>query len=233
MPVYQLGPEIVFPPPQWSEPDGLLAVGGDLSVERLLTAYSMGIFPWYSEESDILWWSPDPRMVLRPGRMHISRTLAKVIRQQRFEIRTDTSFNKVIGHCAHNPRPGRQSTWILDDMLQAYQRLHKAGFAHCLETWQEDRLVGGLYGVSLGGMFFGESMFSLVSDASKVALAALSRGLAEWDFDLIDCQLPSAHLRRLGCREMKRRRFLERLAQSLRKTTRKGSWSQDAFNLDI
>ncbi|HSR67914.1 MAG TPA: leucyl/phenylalanyl-tRNA--protein transferase [Acidobacteriota bacterium] len=230
MPVYQLGPELVFPPPEWSEPDGLLAVGGDLSLERLLAAYSQGIFPWYSEESDILWWSPDPRMVLKPGKMHVSRSLAKAIRQERFQVRVDSAFSQVIRHCADNPRPGRQSTWITDDMLQAYGRLHQAGFAHSLEAWQDGRLQGGLYGVSLGGMFFGESMFSLASDASKVTLAALSRGLQKWGFDLIDCQVPSPHLKSLGCREMSRRRFLKRLRQSLQRPTRKGPWPEKRFN---
>jgi leucyl/phenylalanyl-tRNA--protein transferase len=188
------------------DPDGLLAVGGDLSPRRLLAAYRQGIFPWYSDGQPILWWSPDPRAVLYPSDIRVSRSLRKVIRQRRFQVRTDTAFEQVVQACAA-PRPRQQGTWITADMAAAYATLHRYGAAHSVETWRSGALVGGLYGVVLGAVFFGESMFSLEPDASKVALVAL----ASMGFRLIDCQVPSEHLTRLGAVNIPRTRFVEHL----------------------
>ncbi len=224
MPVLLLGKELAFPPPELAEEDGLLAFGGDLSPQRLLLAYRKGIFPWFSEGTPISWWSPDPRLVLFPDQMRISRSLRKVIRQRRFEVSADQAFPDVIRRCARNPLPGRQSTWITSGMIKAYCRLHEMGYAHSLECWKEGELAGGLYGVSLGRLFFGESKFSLQPNASKVALARLSELMIEWGFDLIDCQLPSPHLLRLGARQIPRRRFLQLLKRGLRFEDRVGKW---------
>jgi leucyl/phenylalanyl-tRNA--protein transferase len=226
MPVFGIGPELVFPPPWLAEPDGLLAVGGDLSQSRLLLAYRNGIFPWYEEGQPILWWSPNPRLVLFPREMHVSRRLARTVRGGAFSVTFDTAFSQVIRKCGDFRGPGRNGTWITSDMRAAYTALHRAGYAHSVETWREGVLVGGLYGVSLGGCFFGESMFSEVSDASKVALAALSARLDAEGFTLIDCQMHTPHLERLGAREITRKAFLELLSQGLAaRTTRKGSWA--------
>jgi leucyl/phenylalanyl-tRNA---protein transferase len=227
MPVYRLGSEVAFPHPEASEPSGLLALGGDLSPERLLTAYSLGIFPWYSEDQPILWHSPDPRAVLEPRALHVSRSLAKTLRRGRFEVRLDTAFEDVIRTCARVPRGGECGTWITEEMREAYVTLHRLGFAHSAEAWEEGRLVGGLYGVSLGGSFFGESMFATRSDASKVAFAVLVRQLLRWDFDLIDCQMHTGHLERLGAVLWPRRRFLEVLERSVARPTRRGPWRID------
>lgn len=222
--VYPLGPDLAFPSPERARRDGLLAVGGDLSPERILLAYSMGIFPWYSEDSPILWWSPDPRMVLFPDEFVCSKRLGRTIRQGRFEVRFDTAFHEVIRRCSTVPRPGQDGTWITGDMLDAYVELHRLGFAHSVETWREDRLVGGMYGISLGGMFFGESMFRLERDASKVALAALVDRARAWEFSLIDCQMHTEHLASLGAREISRREFLGRLSENTRCETHMGPW---------
>ena len=193
-----------------SEPDGLLAIGGDLSSERLLDAYQRGIFPWYSDGQPILWWSPDPRMVLDPQQPKISHSLHKLLRQQRFEIRYDSHFEAVIKACAA-PRDDQPGTWITDAMMQAYITLHQLGHAHSIECWQGGKLVGGLYGVSIGRVFFGESMFSRVRDASKVAFVQLSRQLVDWQFGLLDCQVYSSHLASLGACPIPREQFLEQL----------------------
>jgi leucyl/phenylalanyl-tRNA---protein transferase len=214
MPVYRLNDQLSFPPPEFAEPEGLLAVGGDLSPSRLLLAYSMGIFPWFSEEEPILWWSPDPRCVLDPSELNISRSLTKVLRQDRFRTSFNEAFPAVVAACADSRRKQAVGTWITDAMQQAYDRLHRLGFAHSVECWQWDELVGGLYGVCLGNCFFGESMFHRVTDASKVALAALVRRMQEKGWNLIDCQVPNAHLISLGAREIPRREFLLRLRQS-------------------
>ncbi|HEY5658514.1 MAG TPA: leucyl/phenylalanyl-tRNA--protein transferase [Myxococcota bacterium] len=228
MPIYRLGPELVFPDPEQSEPGGLLAVGGDLEPQRLLIAYAMGIFPWYSEGQPILWHSPDPRAVLVPSALHVSRSLGKRLRRKTYEVRLDTAFADVIRACAEIPRPGSGGTWITADMLRAYSRLHELGYAHSAEAWENDRLVGGLYGVSLGGAFFGESMFTLRTDASKVAFATLVRQLERWGFDFLDCQMATAHLERMGAVVWTRKRFLEALARSLGRRTRRGRWHLDA-----
>lgn len=210
MPVYQLIDQPVFPPPELAEPGGLLAVGGDLSPQRLLLAYSMGIFPWFNEQDPILWWSPDPRCIFEPAELKVSRSLAKVLRQGGFTVTFDRAFAGVIDACAELRRHG-EGTWITAEMRQAYCRLHQMGYAHSVEAWRAGELAGGLYGVCLGRCFFGESMFHRVADASKVALVTLARHLQAQDFELIDCQLPSPHLASLGAREIPREEFLRRL----------------------
>jgi len=227
--VYRLGSQVVFPPPEDAEPSGLLAVGGDLRPERLLLAYSLGIFPWPLVERPLLWFSPDPRMVLEPGALRVSRSLAKVLRQGRFEVRLDTCFADVVQRCAAVPRRGEVGTWITAELAAAYRQLHEFGFAHSAEAWEEGRLVGGLYGVSLGGAFFGESMFAQRPDASKVAFVTLVRQLAAWGFDLVDCQVHTGHLARFGALEWPRARFLATLAASLERPSRCGSWRLEAL----
>ncbi len=209
-------PDHPFPDPALaeSEPDGLLAVGGDLHPRRLIGAYRQGIFPWYNPGQPILWWSPDPRMVLFPGRLHVSRSLRKVLRQQRFRITFDQDFAGVIRRCAA-PRPGQSGTWITPEMERAYQRLHEMGLAHSVEAWQAGELVGGLYGVAQGRVFFGESMFSFVSNASKAAFATLVECLQTLDWAVIDCQVHTSHLASLGAELIPRARFLELLADNL------------------
>ena len=189
------------------EPDGLLAVGGDLSADRILTAYRNGIFPWYSGEQPILWWSPDPRTVLYPSHLKISRSLRKTLRKQHFSVTLDLAFDEVIKACAE-PRGGEPGTWITHDMAMAYANLHQQGYAHSVECWLEDTLVGGLYGIAIGQVFFGESMFSKVADASKVALCHLVRQLEAWEFGLIDCQVYTDHLASLGAEEIPRDNFI-------------------------
>lgn len=188
------------------EPDGLLAVGGDLSIERLLAAYRRGIFPWYSEGQPILWWSPDPRALLCAEDLHVSRSLARFIRRTEYTVTLDKQFSAVIMGCAA-PRRGEPGTWITPEMKSAFLRLYKLGYAHSVEVWQGEELVGGLYGVCLGRMFYGESMFSRRVNASKVALVHLVRQLARWDFGPLDCQVQSAHLLSLGARGVPRREF--------------------------
>jgi leucyl/phenylalanyl-tRNA--protein transferase len=229
-PLYLLGKDLIFPPVQWARPDGLLAIGGDLSVPRLLLAYQSGIFPWpilEDEDATLLWWAPPERAIIEPTELHVGRSLRKLVRRQDFTIRFDTAFAEVIGACAAVPRPGQGGTWILPDMVEAYVKLYHAGFAHSVEAYQEGRLVGGLYGVSLGGCFFGESMFSVVDNASKVAFVALSERLASWSFDLIDCQIQNEHLVRFGVYKIPRAEFAARLRTSLQRPTRQGSWSHE------
>jgi leucyl/phenylalanyl-tRNA--protein transferase len=209
-------PPDAFPPVETAltDPDGLLCVGGDLSPARLLAAYRRGIFPWFSEGQPILWWSPDPRTVLYPAEFKVSRSLAKTIRNRGFAVSVDRAFAEVMAHCA-DERLRPEGTWISPQMRAAYQRLHELGLAHSYETWDGGRLVGGLYGVELGRVFFGESMFSLERDASKVALAALVRAMIEHDGRLIDCQVASAHLESLGARSIPRRQFVRELAEAV------------------
>lgn len=225
MPIFRLSDRTwSFPPPHLAGPEGLLAVGGDLSEQRLLTAYRMGIFPWYSRDEPILWWCPDPRLVLFPDELRISRRLARVIRQNRFEITCDTAFEQVVTGCAAARRRDDPGTWIVADMIRAYCDMFASGYAHSVEAWQNGKLAGGLYGVSLGGCFFGESMFTRVSNASKVALAALCGYLRKNAFDFIDCQVASAHLLRLGARKIPRPLFLRALEKSMQRPTLKGRW---------
>lgn len=203
-----------FPPVERAlrSPNGLLAAGGSLSVPRLLEAYRGGIFPWFNPGEPVLWWSPDPRMVLIPGEFKVSRSLAKILHNGIHEVRCDTAFEQVMRRCAA-PRPGQDATWIGEDMVSAYCALHQLGYAHSVETWIDGELVGGLYGVSIGHMFYGESMFSRVSNASKIALAHLSRQLERWQFGMIDCQMNTAHLATLGAREIGRSKFLASLQE--------------------
>lgn len=224
MPVYRLPDEIVFPSPDLAEDDGLLAVGGDLSEERLLLAYSLGIFPWYSEETPILWWSPDPRLVLVPSEMRVSRSLRQTMKKEIYRVTFDEAFGEVMRNCATVPRRDGRGTWITDDMIEAYCRLHERGFAHSVETWYGDELAGGLYGVSLGTAFFGESMFARRSDSSKVALVSLVERLKCRKTAFIDCQMVTAHLVSLGAREVPRRKFKEMLGRALRVPVAPGKW---------
>ena len=224
MPVYTLDDRIVFPDPASADKSGLLAVGGDLSPERLLLAYSSGIFPWYSEDDPIMWWSPDPRMILIPDSLKVSKSLRQTINNKKFEIKFDTQFEKVISNCSKTPRTDQDGTWITREMKQAYLSLHKLGFAHSVETYYQNELVGGLYGISLGKAFFGESMFFNKRDASKIALYFLVQKLKEWDFQLIDAQVETEHLKRMGARLVSRAEFLISLNNALNFPTIKGIW---------
>ena len=224
---YWLPPDSNSPFPDVSlaltEPDGLLAIGGDLTVERLMAAYRNGIFPWYSDEQPVLWWSPDPRSVLMVDELHVSKSLNKTIRKNLFSVTMDHAFEEVIVHCAQ-PRKDSLGTWITDEMQQAYIRLHHAGYAHSVECWFQDKLVGGLYGVALGQVFFGESMFSTKTDASKVAFVSMVRQLQKWGFVLVDCQIKSEHLDRFGAISIPRKRFIEQLNTYCVKNTSVTSW---------
>jgi leucyl/phenylalanyl-tRNA--protein transferase len=217
-----------FPPLEHAlrEPPGLLAAGGDLSPARLLAAYERGVFPWYSAQQPILWWSPDPRMVLFPKEFNCSRSLRKTLRNGPFTTRVDQAFGATIRACA-GPRRGGPDTWLNTDMVASYERLHVLGFGHSVETYENDRLVGGLYGIQLGQVFFGESMFSLSRDASKVALARLVEECRARDIQIIDCQVASSHLASLGAREVSRRRFVE-LLQCYARRSPSGSWVANA-----
>jgi leucyl/phenylalanyl-tRNA--protein transferase len=222
-----------FPPLERAleEPNGLLAAGADLSVERLVGAYERGIFPWYSDGQPILWWSPDPRMVLSPDSLKIPRSLRKRLARRDYEVTADAAFEDVIRGCAA-PRREHDGTWITDDMLAAYVGLHRAGYAHSIETWVGGRLAGGLYGVALGRMYYGESMFTRVPDASKIALVHLARHLERSGFGLIDCQMATAHLARFGAREIPRAAFVLKLKELVNypRSTRK--WRLDDDLLD-
>jgi leucyl/phenylalanyl-tRNA--protein transferase len=225
VPVFRLTEKLVFPDPELAE-DGLLAIGGDLSVSRLLLAYRSGIFPWYGEDDPLLWWSPPERALLRPGHLHLSTRTRRSLRNRPFEIRFDTAFKAVIGHCSRVPRPGQDGTWITPEMRAAYVELHRAGHAHSVEAWREGALCGGLYGVSLGGAFFGESMFSLEPEASRAALAGLDERLAKWNFSMLDGQLPHEGLVGYGFQTVPRALFLIELAGALRVEGRVGFWSE-------
>jgi len=225
MPVYLLNDDLIFPPAHLATPEGLLAIGGDLSPERLLLAYQSGIFPWYSEDEPILWWSPDPRLVLYPEELKISHSLRRTIRRGRFRATMDTRFSQVIQACGQIRVLDGQGTWITPEMEKAYVRLHRLGYAHSVEIWHGNELVGGLYGVSLGRCFFGESMFSTMSDASKVALVVLRNHLRQNQFDFIDCQMPTDHLLRMGARKIARNDFIAELRRALLQPTLQGPWN--------
>ena len=227
MPIFRLVDDMVFPPPDYADASGLIAVGGDLSSERLLEAYRVGIFPWYSDDQPILWWSPDPRFVLEPDEFKISRSLKRTLNRNIFKVTFDRVFEDVIAACSTVPREGQRGTWITPEMRDAYIELHGLGYAHSVETWFAGNLVGGLYGVSLGKAFFGESMFHKKADASKVALATLVEKLKSWGFHFIDSQMTTEHMMRLGAREMPRRIFLKRLQSALRHSTKRGKWHID------
>lgn len=227
MAVWRLPRELVFPPVGDADPSGLLAVGGDLSPERLLLAYSSGIFPWPIEGLPLPWFSPDPRWVIVPAQLHVPRRLARGLRSGRYEVRLDTAFAQVIRGCAAAPRPGQDGTWITAEMIAAYERLHALGFAHSAEAFRGGELVGGVYGVSLGGAFVGESMFTRAPDASKTALVTLIEQLAAWEFTIFDCQTHTPHVERLGARPWRRERYLAALAAALERPTRRGAWRLD------
>lgn len=227
-----LGEEIAFPPvtAALADPPGLLAAGGDLSPQRLIAAYRRGIFPWYSPGEPILWWSPDPRMVLHPATLKISRSFARTLRNTAYEVRLDSAFDAVIAACAAAPRQGQHGTWISEEMQQAYRRLHRLGYAHSVEIWIGDRLAGGLYGIALGRAFFGESMFSRVSNASKIALAHLCAYLQRRNFGIIDCQMETAHLASLGARPILRRDFIAALESFVDSGDAPGLWDMSAID---
>lgn len=222
--------ELTFPPADTAltEPNGLLAAGGDLSPARLLAAYRRGIFPWFSEHEPLLWWSPDPRMVLIPDELRITRSLAKTLRNADYAVKLDTAFDQVIAACAAMPRAGQHGTWITAAMRTAYGRLHALGHAHSVETWRAGKLVGGLYGVAIGRAFFGESMFSHLTDASKIALAHTCRFLGARGFGIIDCQMETAHLHSLGARPLPRREYLARIGMLVAAAEPPGRWPADA-----
>jgi len=224
MPVYALDDRIIFPDPNFADESGLLAVGGDLSPERLILAYSSGIFPWYSDDDPIMWWSPNPRMILIPDRMKVSKSLKQSLNNKAFEVEFDNRFESVITSCSSAPRRDQDGTWITDEMKQAYLELHKLGYAHSVETYENNELVGGLYGISLGKAFFGESMFFKKRDASKIALYFLVQKLMEWDFHFIDAQVETAHLKSMGAMLISRKEFLNSLNLALNYPTIQGKW---------
>ena len=220
--------DLSFPPLDKAliEPNGLLAAGGDLSPERLLVAYSQGVFPWFNEDDPILWWSPDPRMVLFPAELKVSRSLNKRLRKGGYDIRSDSEFSQVMQACAE-PRKGQSGTWIHPEMVAAYVALHELGLAHSVEIWREDTLIGGLYGIAIGKMFFGESMFSRETDASKVAFVHLVRQLESREFGMIDCQMKTSHLASFGAREIPRKEFSQQLDKLIINPAQVGKWKFD------
>lgn len=215
MPIFSLGPRPEFPDPERADPSGVLAVGGDLSVERLLTAYSLGIFPWPVEGYPLLWHAPPQRFVLKLDDLVINRSLAKAMRKHPYRITVDRDFLGVIRSCAATPRPGQDGTWITPEVAEAYHRMHQLGFAHSVEAWRGDQLVGGLYGIVLGRAFFGESMFSTASNASKIALATLVQQLKRWEFHFVDAQVHTDLFESLGCKFIKRKRFGQMVAAAI------------------
>jgi len=228
MPVYRIPSQHVFPDPTSAQPDGLLGVGGDLHPRRLMLAYNNGIFPWYNEGQPILWFSPDPRFVIFPDALVINRSLRKVVRKRKFEIRLDTQFAAVVQACRQMSRPRQKGSWITEEMAEAYTKLHEEGHAHSVEAFLDGELVGGLYGVGVGTLFSGESMFAHVSDASKVAFVWLVEQLKRWGYRLIDCQVPTDHLGRFGAVEISRQRYLEQLSICRTAQGREGTWTFDS-----
>ncbi|MCD4684033.1 MAG: leucyl/phenylalanyl-tRNA--protein transferase [Bacteroidales bacterium] len=224
MPVYALTDELIFPNPELANDIGLLAVGGDLSIKRLLLAYSHGIFPWYSKDDPIMWWSPDPRMVLFPEKLKISKSLRQTLKNKNYEVRFDSNFEEVIENCSKTMRKGQDGTWITEEMKNAYIQLHESGYAHSVETYINGKLAGGLYGISLGRAFFGESMFYKESGASKIAFCFLVERAKEWDFHFIDTQVETQHLKSLGAINISRKEFLPLLNKTLNYPTIKGKW---------
>jgi len=224
--IFELGKEIAFPPPAYAEPDGLLAIGGDLNIDRLLTAYSSGIFPWFNPDDPILWWSPDPRPIFIPGQIRVTKSLRKTINKNTFKITIDKAFKDVLEGCAKTPRRGETATWLTEEMKEAYTHLHLHGYAHSVEAWQNNELVGGLYGISLGKAFFGESMFHSVTNASKVAFYYLSEFLAQQKFHFIDGQVTNPHLLSLGAIEVSREEYLLRLHKAMKFSTEREIWKE-------
>ncbi len=228
MPIYALPDDVVFPDPELAHDSGLLAVGGDLSPERLLLAYRLGIFPWYSEGEPILWHAPPVRCVLDPAQIRLGRSVRKALRRADYQLTLDQAFERVIDACAEIERPDQDGTWITDEMRDAYIALHERGFAHSVESWRDGELVGGVYGVSLGGAFFGESMFASAPDASKVAFVALCRQLERWGFPLVDCQVETPLLRSFGASLVPRAVFRDLLRYAQTLAGRVGRWRFDA-----
>ncbi len=225
MPIFRLTNELAFPDPSYAEKEGILAVGGDLSVERLVLAYANGIFPWPHRGAPLLWFSPDPRMVMLPEEFKVSDSLRQLIRSNKYTCTFDRDFPEVIRHCATVPRKGQNGTWITNDMVRAYLRMHREGYAHSAETWFQGKLVGGLYGISLGKVFFGESMYHTMRDASKFAFYHLVEQLKAWDFELIDVQQDTDHMRSLGARTIPRDEFMAMLETAVSQPTYKGNWN--------
>lgn len=225
---FWLTPRLFFPPLEDAlvEPNGLLAAGGDLSPERMIQAYRSGIFPWFNENEPILWWSPDPRMVLFPTELKVSRSLNKILKKGDYEIRVDSAFSDVIHSCAA-PRKGQAGTWIHPDMISAYTTLHEMGLAHSVETWIDGKLKGGLYGISQGKVFFGESMFSQIDNASKISFVHLVKQLQKWNYSMIDCQMKTTHLASFGAREIPRKEFSSILKKSIKHQPQVQKWSFD------
>jgi leucyl/phenylalanyl-tRNA---protein transferase len=230
---FWLTSRLFFPPLEDAlvEPNGLLAAGGDLSPERLIMAYRCGIFPWFNENETILWWSPDPRMILFPNELRISHSLNKILKKRDYEIRVDSAFNEVIRACAA-PRKGQTGTWIHSDMISAYITLHEMGLAHSVETWIDGKLKGGLYGVTQGKIFFGESMFSQIDNTSKIAFVHLVRQLEKWNYNMIDCQIKTTHLTSFGAREIPRKEFIHRLKASVDYPNQIEKWSFDNESIE-
>lgn len=226
MPIYALPSDPSFPPITHAEPNGLLAVGGDLSPQRLLNAYASGIFPWYSEGEPILWWSPAPRMVLFPDELRVHKSMRPLLNGSKYRVSFDTDFESVIRACAAQERPDQDGTWIVADMIAAYITLHQLGFAHSVEVWQDGALVGGLYGIALGRVFFGESMFARASNASKYGFIQLVLRLRQLGYQLIDCQQETPHIATLGARPISRQAFMELLETGLEADTHRGSWTE-------
>ena len=226
--IFRIPTPHLFPDPSFADPSGLLGVGGDLSPARLVLAYRSGIFPWYSEGQPILWWSPDPRMVLFTDELRVRRSLAKRIRQGRYRITLDQAFEEVLAACGTIERPDQDGTWITGEMAAAYEALHHLGYAHSVEAWEGDQLVGGLYGVAVGRLFSGESMFAIRPDASKIAFVHLARQLALWGFPLVDCQVHTGHLQRFGAREIERSAYLDHVHRLTNEVGRPGDWAFDA-----
>jgi len=225
MPIFRLSNRLEFPPAWLARSDGLLCIGGDLSAQRLLLAYENGIFPWFSKDEPILWWSPDPRLILFPKNIRISKSLKKKIKKPTYTVTMDTAFEQTILSCARPRKDEYAGTWLVDEMVASYINLHTLGYAHSIETWRDNQLVGGLYGVCLGKTFFGESMFSFDSDASKIALVALSTHLQSQNFDLIDCQVTTNHLLSMGATEVSRNFFLELIFESVKKKEDINTWN--------
>ncbi len=228
--IFQLTDDLIFPDPDLADESGLLAVGGDLSVNRLLLAYSYGIFPWFNHDDPVMWWSPSVRPVFYPGKIKVSKSLRQLIRKDMFEVKMDTRFEDVMRACSEVRKEGG-GTWINEDMIKSYTRLHEFGYAHSVECFLDGELAGGLYGVALGKVFFGESMFYRISNASKVAFFALSENLKDWDFQLIDSQVTNNHLLSLGAEEVSRDEFMKMLDAALQFETKPGKWHNDIERL--
>jgi len=233
MPLFRLSKRLDFPPAWLARSDGLLCIGGDLTPKRLLLAYKNGIFPWFSKDEPFLWWSPDPRLVLFPKEVNISKSLNKKIKRNLFKVTIDNAFEQTIVSCAGPRKNDHEGTWLVDEMIDSYINLHTLGYAHSIETWRDDKLVGGLYGVCLGGSFFGESMFSFESDASKIALVALANHLKKQHFDLIDCQVTTGHLLSMGACEISRNSFLDIINKSVKRKDITDIWTPNNISLTI